>query len=462
MTYPWKTMSPKDSVHLIRLMMLSDLHIKALHNLYQPLLGKDAVSLFMTLKETLDQTIEKDVMLSDLLVQLDCGVKEFYEARIRLEAYGLIRVYVHDSDSTRLAIGLSCPMLPEQFFKDPMMKMMLTEKVGERLTDDLQKRFKVHDGRLNEYKEVTKSFLDVIHVDMKKMSEASENEDAEERSTAISDQIMATERFDWSFFIEGLNKNYISRSSITTDLKRLIYTFHALYNINELEMQKFVLEVADLNTGQVDDQKLTSLIQKEYLKKSGSSRKTADVLTQESEHRVRQLEQKGFSKEEIEIILHSEQVSPYAYLKSIKRQKGGFVSSNETWLLKELVENAPLTTAVINILLNYLLIIKNSPSIEKGLATKIANDWAQSQVKTPEDAMEKVKQLYASFGQKNQKAAPKGNYSKTQKNGSHARQETLPDWALEGSVKDERLSSEEEEAYKERLKRIRNRKSGES
>ncbi|MCD8506286.1 MAG: DnaD domain protein [Alkalibacterium thalassium] len=185
-------------------------------------------------------------------------------------------------------------------------------------------------------------------------------------------------------------------------------------------------------------------------------------LTQESGHRVRQLEQKGFSKEEIEIILHSEQVSPYAYLKSIKRQKGGFVSSNETWLLKELVENAPLTTAVINILLNYLLIIKNSPSIEKGLATKIANDWAQSQVKTPEDAMQKVKQLYASFSQKNQKAAPKGNYSKSRKNASHARQETLPDWAVEDSGKDERLSSDEEEAYKERLKRIRNRKSGES
>lgn len=116
MTYPWKTMSPKDSIHLIRLTMLSDLHIRSLHNLYQPLLGKDAVSLFMTLKETLDQTSEKDVMLSDLLVQLDSGVKEFYEARIRLEAYGLIRVYVHDSDSTRSAIGLSCPMLPEQFF----------------------------------------------------------------------------------------------------------------------------------------------------------------------------------------------------------------------------------------------------------------------------------------------------------------------------------------------------------
>lgn len=128
--------------------------------------------------------------------------------------------------------------------------MMLTEKVGERLTDDLKNRFQVHDGRLTDYKEVTKSFLDVIHVDMKKMSEAAEIEDREEQMPAIGEQIISAERFDWSFFIEGLNKNYISRSSINTDLKRLIYTFNTLYDINELEMQKFVLEAADLNTGQ--------------------------------------------------------------------------------------------------------------------------------------------------------------------------------------------------------------------
>ncbi|MCC5895147.1 MAG: DnaD domain protein [Alkalibacterium sp.] len=463
MNYPWQTISPKDTVTLMKFTILSDVHVKSLVSLYHPLIGHEAMSLYLVMKEYLDQSVKVEMMLSDILIQLNCGVKDYYQARIKLEAYGLLRVFKHTSDESSYALALEAPMNPHQFFADSMMKMMLIEKVGERMVKDLEERFKVQSQNLKEYSEVTKSFLDVIHIDMKKMSETIDNDEGEKHSSeSITEQAMKSEQFDWSFFIEGLNKHYINSSSLTLSIKKLIYTFHVIYDINELEMQKFVLEAADISSGKVDENKLTALIQKRYLKqkKTKESVKVSDS-SENNDYHVNQLKQKGFSREEIEIILHAEQMNPYGYLKSIKQQKGGFVTSNETWLLKELVENAPLSTAVINILLNYLLIIKDAPTLEKGLATKIANDWAQSHVKTPEEAMQKVKQLYASFKEK-QQPQPRQSYSKSKSKATHARKETLPDWATQTAEKDERLSTEEEAAFKEKLKRIRNKKSGDS
>lgn len=461
MSYPWKSISPKDSLLIIKSAILTDSHTRTIISLYQPLIGREAVSLYLLMKEYLAETTDKEVVLADLLAQLSIDVQGYYAARIKLEAYGLIKVFRQKENETTYAISLQSPLSPEQFFSDSMMKMMLVEKVGQRLTKELQERFAVSNQDLSGYVEITKSFLDVIHVDMSKYSGNSfeGNHPQPEVKANLSDELVQNSTFDWPFFVEGLNKHYINSQSLTKDVRKTILTFHLLYGIDELEMQKLVLEASDIMSGDVDEKRLTTLVHKKYLNQSAKKTESAQNKGN-SQKRTRQLEQKGFSEEEIEIILHAEATQPYNYLKSIKQQKGGFVTSNETWILKELVGNAPLSTAVINILLNYLLIIKDAPTLEKNLATKIANDWAQNKVASPEDAMIKVKQLYASFNQSKEKKS-KPAYSKNYNKNTHARKETLPVWATETAERDQRLTSEEEEGYKEKLKRIRNKKSGE-
>ncbi|EXJ22900.1 Helicase loader DnaB [Alkalibacterium sp. AK22] len=458
MNYPWKHISPKDTVQILKVATLSDLDKRILVSLYQPLLGQEAVSLYLTLSEYIAQNNAAEIMLSDLLIQTGLGIKQYYEARIRLEAYGLLKVFQHKQESDYFSLAVMKPMTPSHFFADPMLKMMLTEKVGQRLAAELEDRFALHSPGLEDFQEITKSFLDVIHVDMQKMSEADNHTSAMQlKEPVLSDQAIKVDSFDWNFFIEGLNKQYIRLSSVTADIKKLVYTFHLLYGINELTMQGYVLEAADLSDGTVSGKKLTAIIQKKYLQQTRKPQ-AGQFNEGSGQGDGRRLKQKGFSEGEIEVILHAEQVSPYAYLKSIKQQKGGFVASSETWVLKELVEQAPLSNAVINILLNYLLVIKNAPTLEKNLAIKIANDWAQSQVNTPEDAMAKVKQLYANHNQKQTKQRP--TYSRSAQKKAHARQESLPDWAKGTAETDERLSGQEAEAFRNKLKQIRNKKSG--
>lgn len=466
MNYPWKEISPRDTLQLSQSAILSDLDKRTVVSLYQPLISGTAVNLYLLLNEYVMTNASPVIFLTDLLSQLDVGIKEFYEARIKLEAYGLLKVYQHSENRHDYKIGIEAPMTPKRFFNDSMLKMLLTEKVGKRLAMELEERFDNQIADLEDYVDITKSFGDVVHVTMDKMSQTIDKDrelTSDIKPLSLSEQMMKESDFDWTFFKEGINRQFVSTTSIDQSIKQLIFTFHTIYGINELDMQRFVLEAADIGTGQVSQAKLTRLIQDYYLhstKRSGNLFEEEEKTAKEHTFRLNELKQKGYSTEEIEIILHAEQTKPYAYLESIKEQKGGFVSSNESWVLKELIEQAPLSSAVINILINYILIIKNSPTLDKGFAMKIANDWAQKQVASPEDAMQKVKELYAST---QSTAVPKTrvNNKGSQYSNRSPRKETLPEWAYETDKKDEPVSNEVEQAFKDRLKRIRQRKSGE-
>ena len=99
--------------------------------------------------------------------------------------------------------------------------------------------------------------------------------------------------------------------------------------------------------------------------------------------------------------------------------------------------------------------VKEAVVLEKRYAMKIANDWAQSGVRTPEQAIQKVKELYNQSKNKqaqNQKNTYQKNYQKPRK------KETLPDWAQEDkkqTTDDEQVSIQDEEALKFRLDQIR-------
>lgn len=165
--------------------------------------------------------------------------------------------------------------------------------------------------------------------------------------------------FDWTFFVEGLNHHFINKKSLTKEIRELIISIYEIYGVNELDMQKYVLESTDIETSNIDQEKLPQIVQRDFHKKQARKVQIQDKVTgsiQEEKSvksgRKTQLKQKGFNNQEIEIILHAQEVKPIEYLKSIKNQKGGFVSSNETWVIKELVEQSSLSTSVINILIN--------------------------------------------------------------------------------------------------------------
>jgi len=228
-------------------------------------------------------------------------------------------------------------------------------------------------------------------------------------------------------------------------------------------MSRYVLAASDPETGKMDANKLKSLVHNNHKMR----RPKVTSIPQEEKTSDQQKDYTDFSSADAQLLQLSEKRNPADFLISIKNQKGGFLTKVEQWTLEDIVSQSGLPSPVINILIHYILVVKNNAVFERNLAYKIANDWAQNHVSTPEKAMEKVRQLYLKKEEKPVNASAKKNYSKRSWNSKPSgRKETLPDWAKDTNSRkgtsDSPLSEEEQQAFRDRLKKIRSlRKEGE-
>jgi len=421
-SYPWKEIDPKDYLHIEAAKPLTFQDVHVLTKLYQPLIGSAAYSLYLSLFADVNfQAQENERTISNLLTKLDIGIPDFYHARVRLEGIGLLRIYRSQEKPRDYYYEIQTPLAADDFFKDSLLRTLLVEKIGDRLfqeeMDGLLPQMKDKEA----YEETTRSFLDVYHFDVENRNGLSDTDfmpfDTEERPK-IAETIETVDSFDYEFFKKGLDKHFIKRDSLNEEIKELIYTFHIVYGIDELTMQSLILESADVESGQVNKNKFIQYVQRNYQNKQ----KKKQTKNKEAQNEKTDVTKKGnFSGSEMSIIKHAKETAPANYLGSIKDQKGGFVTSNETWVLKELVEQSPLNKEVINILLHYILVAKEGVVLEKNYAMKIANDWAQSDVRTAEDAIGQVKKIYTQ--------PRKTRNNRRSYNNKPKRKEPLPDWA---------------------------------
>lgn len=473
MENPWQFLNPKDrfSVKLSGALTASDQ--KYLSFLYQPLIGHTAYSLYMTLwTEVNEEKYWSEPLLhSELLMLLNIGIPELYQARVRLEGIGLLKTYKHAQEEAYV-YELLAPLDSESFFKEDLLNIALFELVGERKYQRLKQRFAIQKIDTNQYHNVTKSFLDVYRFGNSMQVMPSTNQDLELVGKGKAQgPILDQATFDWHFFYEGLASQYVNRDQITVAIKETITVLHEMYGIDELEMQRFVARASNPSTGEIDGQKLKKTIYDAYHQNEQSQVTLHDVVGSEIEadvskqlFRKNELRHQGFSEADIALIQSAKSFSPYDFISSIKDQKGGFVSKTETWVLDSLVKNAKLPTSVVNLLIHYILVVRGDVTLTQGLVDKIANDWSQDQISTPEKAMQKVQQMYDDTAKKIQEKEAKQNNryqnnrpSYQQKNQS-TRKETLPDWAQDSAVEVEEkpLSEEEQAAFREKLRKIQN------
>lgn len=478
--YPWQEIDPKDFVFIESNTDLTMQDIRILTKLYKPIIGNAAYAFYQSLFSELDfKASQKMTTISKLIRKMDIGIAEFYQARIRLEGLGLVKNYRSKDEDKKYIYELISPLSVRHFLEDSLLQALLIEQIGKRLfQEEIEDLVKVLESKEN-YEELTHSFIDVYHFDIQKQDLTENNQEFtinRPTDNKIIKDIENIDSFDYNFFKKGLNKQFIRQDSLTKEIKDLIYSYHIIYGIDELTMQSILLESADVESGKVDKNKLTNTVQRMYLNQQKSDiklqqmkRNNAEGADSNKKEIKNTMAKKGFSASEISVIQHAKAAAPAHYLRSIKDQKKGFVTSNEIWVLKELVEQSPLNKEVINILLHYILVIQRSVVLEKNYATKIANDWAQDNIKTAEEAVSKIKSIFNQpKGQSNinKKSKGKKNYSRNYRRKS--KKEILPDWAKEDNkadeikkpkeTKEDQSSSNEDNDLRERLERIRSQR----
>ena len=470
MNDPWKHLKPKDYYTVVLNDWITDTDITIINRLYQPIIGTDAFALLHSLFIEADTAQSVNHRHNALLNRLDIGLPRLYEARLKLEGIGLMTSYVKKLDEEHhFMYVLQKPLTPSVFLKDDVLSLLLLEKIGEEAFLALRDSFLTQATIAPDYQPVTKKFLDVYQVNSYQLESHEEllkhgGIEGNVPKNKETELVIKKESFDWAFFKSLLKGMPISPDTMEKELEKSIDTFHYLYGIDEMVMSDYIQRAFDFVTGTINISEFKKNIYKEYhQKKRPKEHQVTPVVSPDNETtsqqtslRETELSRLGYSTGEVGVLIACEKTPPMVFLKAIKKQKNGYVANNERWTIENLKNQSGLPNSVINMLIHYMLVVQGNSSLNQNIVNSIANDWAQSKVKTAEEALQKVKAL-----KKEKEAAPKRTaYNKKGGQGKPSRKETLPDWAKEEKTRVETPVSAEDQAFFEEQLRLLQTKSG--
>lgn len=447
----WKEVHPKSIFQAAIACPLSNQEQEILTLLYQPIIGVDAFGLYLTLLSEAEKTgISESLFHAELITIMDKSIKQIQLARKKLEGIGLLSTFVKkDAElGTLFLYRLNHPETAERFFKDEVLSLTLLNSVGQRKLDKLFDRFKPKFINLNGFEEISVGFKDAYLFkeeqivaqsnQLSQMEQAFEDPRPAQKISAVSEQ------FDWSYFIQGIEKLGIKLPDNHVGFKEEVFVFHNLFGITELDMIDFCSKSFDYYTGKIDTKEFERAVYRTYDpdKKQKPSQfqknETVDLSAEDQQtYRYNSLKMNGFSMQDIQMIMDSENNFPLNYLEALKNERGGYTTPQERSLVKYLVSKSGLPNSVINVLINYVYNIQKQPTLKADYVNRIANEWAQSGIFSPEKAIDHVREIAKKGKEQKQTRQRYGQ------NNRPIRQETLPDW-VDNPVEEQKLSKEEQ------------------
>ena len=405
-------------MYMIRLpYSFSDYDRQLLTLFYQPLVGAEGISLFLTLWA--DGEVKEDEKWShyQLMNVLGLSIGKVFQARIALEAIGLLRTWQKTEEETRVFYyELMAPLDAESFLKDPLLSMFLLNKIGENAYKQLRNRF-IQSAKWNDgFKDVSRSFMDVFKPSTKNGQPISQEEEYESKYRAPSLPFYY-EEFDFALLQEGLSEQLVPKSAMTIQAKEVIAKLAFLYNLSPVEMQKVVILALD-DDMQLSDARLKKACADYY--KLTVSKKAPIIQNVTTTKKSIPDKGKPLSKEE-ELIYYLENTSPVTVLKDIANGKEPILA--DVQLANHLVTHYSMPIGVVNVLLQYVL-LRTDMKLTKNYAEKIASHWMRKDVKTAKQAMELARNEHEQYIKwKNEGSKQKTTYTK-----KPTREEKVPDW----------------------------------
>lgn len=425
--------------------VLGWLEQQSLLYLYQPIIGSDALALYLTLQS---EAVEGELLHGNLCSAMNTGLTQIYQARLRLEGIGLLETYIKDDSElgAKYLYQLIDPLLPSAFFKESIFAFLLLDRVGEHRYHHLAARYQPLAADLGSYQAISAKFSEVYRWQATEFAgqAAQLQQTAENFEKTPPKERIAEDSFDWQLFEGELRRLKVTFAKKDRELLRV---FHLLFGADELTLAEYAAHAADPATQVVDPAQLRRLLDQRQPQKQMAPAVSAATDTAS-------LKADGFSDKDIEVIEQSKTIAPVLYLKALKQAKGGYETDQEVRIVEQLIKRSGLSTAVINILLDYVLVINDQASLNSSYTNSIANDWAQKQIVTPEDAIRHVRGISKDVLKKKTKTKRPNTYSPRQ-----TRREKLPDW-VNKPQKTKKLSSDQEAELDRRLQEFMKQKEG--
>ena len=381
------TLLPADLYKVVNRTIITEYDRKVIVNLYQPIIGPIAVSLYFSFVSDLDKLENSSSIYSHhhLMITLKSGLDVIKKARESLESVGLLKTFVkEDENQNKYVYELYSPISPNEFLNHPVLSVVLHNNVGDKEYNDIVSFYKRVHYDLKDYKDISSTLNDTYQsVGNYKQEEYIKSR--EELGINIGESI------DFDTIISSIPKNIISDKAFNKRVRELINNLAFVYDIDTMRMIDLIRLSIDDNC-MINKDKLIINIRKYYDFNNNGSLPTLIYRTQPDYLKQNYNDTSNRGK----MLYVFENTTPYDFL--MKKNKGVKPTSRDLKLLEYLAVELKMKPAVINVLVDYVLRI-NDNKLNRGYVEAIAGGWIRSNIETASSAMERAEKEH----KKNQK-----------------------------------------------------------
>ena len=418
---------PADTYVVVNRTILTDNDRRILTMLYQPIIGSNPVNLYFTLWMDLDKNefMSSEENHHHLLTSTSMSLDEIVVAREKLEAIGLLKTFYKESEEENSYIyELYSPLSPNEFFSHPILNIILYNSVGKKEYEKIVNYFKIPKLKIDDYKDITKSFSEVYE------SSPSTTYENVIENIKFNNKLglKVNEKIDFESLISSMPNETINIKTFNNENKKLINDLAFIYNYNEEEIKNIIL--SSLNERLVIDKTSLRKNARNYYQYQNSGKLPSLIYRNQPEYLRSPI---GKDTKRAKLIYTFETVSPYNFLKS--KNGGKEPVDRDLRIIEGLSIDLGLQPAVINVLIDYCLKMKNNRLIKSYIET-IASQWKRLKIETAEDAM-------------NQAIKEINKMKKTYKNTKVEKE--LPKW-IDENIQKEEISKDIEDEMKDLLK----------
>ena len=420
------TLLPADNYVVVNKTILTDNDKVNLINLYEPIIGPLAISLYLTLWSDLDRTLTFSDSYNHhhLMTFLKSNLNDIKEARSALEALGLIKTYYKEGDNINYYIyELYSPISACEFLNHPILNIVLYNNLGVNEYNNLIKSYKKVNFKYDDYKDISSKLNDTFK------SSAYNNFNNENIKNKNSNKPKLDNLIDFDVLKESIPNKVLGNNAFNKKTKELINNLAFIYNLDTLKVSEILRLTIDEN-GLINKDLFIKEVRKYYEYNNGGSLPTIIYRTQPEHLKSPEGDLSSAGK----MVYIFENTTPYDFLKS--KYKNNNPTPRDLKLLEYLALELNMPPAVINVLIDYVLRISDN-KLNKAYVETIAGQWTRLGIKTAREAMNQAKKEY--------KKKPKKEINKSVK---------LPTW-FDNEQKDINVSEEEKKEIEALLKEFK-------
>ncbi|MFR9294727.1 MAG: replication initiation and membrane attachment family protein [Turicibacter sanguinis] len=443
------SLKPNTTFDLSPIQMMTSEEIQVLTLLYQPIIGPQAVSLFTTLNTLALKKQEQSLTHHLLLQLLNTNIEEFLEWRYKLEAVGLVSVYITE-ESHHITYVLKRPMKARAFFSDGIINVFLNLKVGN-VDYQALKQFFIEDAFKAEGKNVSKPFNEVFDTTVllrnSQTLQASPLPVSEMKREGVELEKAFNEELLFAFLKQFGLDDLILSDKLLDQINKIAF----LYKLDESELARLIFDALD-SDGFVNLEVFRKQA-KQYFQFLNKGKPIEVVEVSQVNQETMISEANAASAKEKQLLIHLSQ-HPLSFLKFKQHQKEPVPADRQ--LVEWLVVDQQMPSGVVNVLIDYVLNISDG-RLPKQLVEKIAGEWQRKEIDNTEKAIAQVKStLKAKQKRENEKTMPAASKPSYQKSARVVRQEQVPDWlkAPQTQESNKKTLSEEDLQKIERMKQL--------